>query len=72
MKQHVCKNCGKEITGDRKYCSLKCNKAYKQREYYRKNNSLCPHNEAVICTQNTCDTCGWDPAVEAQRKEQLT
>lgn len=71
MKQHVCKNCGKEITGDRKYCSLKCNKAYKQRQYYKSNHPLCVYNESVICKTKNCQQCGWNPTVDAHRKEML-
>ena len=71
MKQHVCKNCGKEISGDRKYCSLRCNKAYKQRQYYKNNHLLCVHNEAVVCKLRNCQRCGWNPDVEASRKELL-
>lgn len=29
----------------------------------------CPHNEWVRCSHKTCGSCGWNPAVAAERKE---
>lgn len=30
-----------------------------------------PHREVIQCSDHTqCDKCGWDPAVERQRKEE--
>lgn len=29
---------------------------------------ICEHNYAVRCAGKGCERCGWNPAVEAQRK----
>lgn len=28
---------------------------------------VCPHNDAVDCLDHSCDRCGWNPAVAADR-----
>lgn len=28
----------------------------------------CPYNEAVVCKEQECERCGWNPEVDAVRK----
>ena len=30
--------------------------------------NICPHNDAVDCTTNKCERCGWNPTVAKERK----
>ena len=71
MKKHVCQNCGKEIPVDRKYCSSKCNKAYKRRESYKQSHELCLYNDSVECGQKRCSKCGWNPDVMQNRIDRI-
>lgn len=32
----------------------------------------CPYNEGVLCSHTAdCETCGWNPDVEAKRTEEI-
>lgn len=72
MREYICRNCKKKFLSDRekKYCSARCNKTYKQREY-RESLFACRFNEAVFCSQLQCETCGWNPEVEKKRREKV-
>ena len=67
IKGCACLNCGKKIPENRKYCSKKCNKAYKRRESYWQSRAQCPHNEMVECAMRACSRCGWNPIVQQER-----
>ncbi len=77
MKQYTCLNCGAEFLSDRfrKFCCVRCNKTYLQRNYRAKEKTkpprLCIHNEGVCCKTNNCTTCGWNPEVSQKRLEAI-
>ena len=52
-----------------KYCSTKCrNKDYKR---IIELENPCKHNKGVICDDQKCDGCGWNPEVQKARKEKI-
>lgn len=76
MKKYTCLNCGAAFEADRfrKYCSVRCNRTYLQRDYRAKEKIPmdCLFNEGVACCDHTCDTCGWNPAVSQKRLEAIS
>ena len=78
-REFNCAVCGvkaidRSPTQSRLYCSDSC--CYKA---YRINKGIvkgfvtqpCIHNVGVLCDRHKCSTCGWNPRVEAKRKEAL-
>ena len=67
----VCKHCGAEFEGNkgethRIFCSNKCYLAFKKAN----KGGICDYNTAVTCNDRcACSKCGWNPKVEAKRKE---
>ena len=77
VREFTCVVCGKKgtdrsSTGCRKFCGTPCAVKY----YYWENNReakrglgpSCKYNEGVACEIHRCRNCGWNPAVEARRK----
>ena len=61
---------------DHIFCSERCNAAHRR---HRKKLCVdlpeerqCVFNQGVLCEDNKCENCGWNPAVEKRRKEALT
>lgn len=73
MKPYTCLCCGTVFQSDRfrKYCSNRCNQRYWQRN--RRAGVVAPlqhecvMNEGVVCTEHSCDTCGWNPKIARKR-----
>lgn len=79
-REFNCAVCGKKAidmspTGTRKYCSVSCaEKAFRISKGIGTSGFTTPsciHNDAVECQIHKCSTCGWNPRVEAKRKEAL-
>ena len=70
MIQLICENCGREFTSDRdrRFCCTRCRRSLWSRTRYAETRTPCPHNEGVICADQDCAICGWNPKVEKQRK----
>ena len=74
----ICYNCG-EVSIDRtrnargKFCSQKCCKQYTNRRIRKakKLENLCIYNGSVVCVKHDCQSCGWNPQVETERKAAL-
>ena len=67
----VCEKCGRQfITRYRgaRFCSHQCANSRKRGAGI----GSCPHNEAIICNERKCGSCGWNPAVAQKRKEAMT
>ena len=77
MKKYTCLNCGTEFSSDRfrKFCCVRCNKTYLQRNYRAKEKKILPKdclfNEGIACNNYTCATCGWNPEVSQKRLETI-
>lgn len=79
MKTIVCKNCGKMVVVKGEYqklfCSPQCGMTYRYRRRKIAAQSVrkpqCRFNEGVECAAGDCAKCGWNPAVENERKESL-
>ena len=77
-REIICYNCG-EVTIDRtrnargRFCSKKCCQQYSNRHKASKlnKNMLCLYNDYVVCGVHNCQSCGWNPTVETERKEAL-
>ena len=77
-REIICYNCG-EVSIDRtrnaigKFCSKKCCKQYYNRHKVRnkKLKNCCIYNESVVCVKHDCQSCGWNPQVETERKAAL-
>lgn len=77
-REIICYNCG-EVTIDRtrnargKFCSKKCYRQYSNRHpaIAKKLENLCLYNNSVVCNEHNCQSCGWNPKVETDRKEAL-
>ena len=80
QRTFICLNCGAKgidtsRTKTKKFCNMHCNQAY----YYKKKRGKteivptfpCRYNWQVQCNRKKCSTCGWNPEVEAKRKEAL-
>lgn len=78
-REFYCVVCGAKAidystTRSKKYCSDEC-----AQEQYRRNRgigtniktALCKYNIAIGCPERKCSSCGWNPKVEAKRKEAL-
>ena len=70
----TCKHCGNEFqTGDNRqiFCSRSCGQRFRYDLHPVVNNSkrACPHNDAVECYVQKCNTCGWNPEVAKARTE---
>ena len=63
----TCEFCGKVFETQRNAacCSNRC------WERARRQTWACPHNEQLVCQFKDCHRCGWNPEVEARRKDQL-
>lgn len=80
-KISVCPLCGEQFTktrSDKVYCSkactyVACSRASraKKRKEINELGTDCPHNEGLVCYKRTCGSCGWNPVVEAKRREKL-
>lgn len=66
----VCQRKFSTIQAGRKYCSQECAWTEKSKRKYPKNIG-CPHNGGLLCYKRECESCGWSPEVEAQRREKL-
>lgn len=79
-REFYCECCGakaidRTYNQSRKYCSSGC----AQKMYYRRNFAACDgedyptcvYNREIGCKRRKCSTCGWNPTVEAKRKEAL-
>lgn len=69
-KHRKCLTCGAPTDGTT-FCSTRCNKTYLQRKYRIKHVIYCPYRDNIVCTNRTCQTCGWNPEVEKMRKKRL-
>ena len=73
----VCPQCGTEFVktrANKQCCSHRCaailaDRAAKarKREEIAERGSDCPYNDALICKEPKCDTCGWNPLVAKRR-----
>ena len=69
-KRVVCEICGKEFVTrfkDARFCSHKCANGRKRGIGV----CNCPHNEALICNERKCGSCGWNPKVAQRRMEAM-
>ena len=79
-REFYCECCGAKAIDrspgqTKKYCSESC----AQKMYYRRNFAIesgedqpsCVYNREIGCKRRKCSTCGWNPKVEAKRKEAL-
>ena len=77
MKEFTCVVCGAKAIDrgsrqDAKCCSAKCNNRYQYKKtYVPKVYFPCEYNAGVACTEQKCNDCGWNPAVENMRKVRL-
>lgn len=73
MREYVCARCGKIVASTcyRRFCSKECSEAYRKNLYGWGTNSgePCLYNQGVNCGIHQCESCGWNPEVEARRKE---
>ncbi len=75
MKEYVCARCGKKIVSNqyRRFCSVACSNAYRRtiNGWGKTAGEACQFNQGVCCEVKHCTGCGWNPKVEARRKEAL-
>ena len=72
----VCPICDKEFVETRpgrKYCSRRCaniaaNRIKRERAT-KKRGMDCPYNNALVCSDRKCESCGWNPDVAKRRSE---
>jgi hypothetical protein len=75
-REFTCVECGAKgiDRGPRqnaKYCSPKCNNRHRKRKLRAVEQFECKHNEGVICNNQKCDSCGWNPEVQKVREEKI-
>ena len=71
MVYRICPVCGREFATnhDRICCSERCTRVRrtkKQRDEYQEI-AQCPYNEGVMCNEDRCESCGWNPVVSEER-----
>lgn len=75
MREFNCVVCGKKTIdkttlGNGKCCSKECRLVY-ARAKLGHGDIPCKFNEGVLCGVQQCENCGWNPEVEARRKEAI-
>ena len=76
MREFTCVVCGKkgiyanQVGKLKRYCSPKC-RDVAFRSTYGWGGEDCKFNKGVACDIHQCETCGWNPAVEKMRIEEL-
>ena len=78
-REFTCAVCGakgidRSPAQKRMYCSDECNtRAFRVRRGYELKTSIpsCIYNKEVLCLDDDCESCGWNPKVEQKRKEAL-
>lgn len=78
-REFTCLYCGangidRSKTRTRKFCDCYCQQAYLRRKngaWANTATASCTHNINVLCNVHKCGNCGWNPKVEAKRKEAL-
>lgn len=73
-REFTCIECGgkgidRGVRQNAIYCSPKC--AHKHYVKNMREMVLCNHNEGVVCNNQQCDGCGWNPEVHKARKEKI-
>ena len=75
-ENRTCLVCGKEYIAKaphQKYCSTLCQSRSRSDYHARKHKKrkkieiICPYNIELICYQQTCGECGWNPEVAKAR-----
>ena len=75
-REFTCIECGAKgidrgIRQNAIYCSPKCNSRHRKKMLKAMEKCKCKHNEYVICNDQKCDGCGWNPEVQKARKEKV-
>lgn len=78
-REFTCAVCGvkaidRSPAQKRLYCSGECNtRAYRERRglILDLKTTCCTYNKEVLCLDDDCASCGWNPRVEQKRKEAL-